>query len=124
MLITQIAKYALVGSLGLLIDFSITMFMKEKCSINKYLANSTGFIFAVVSNFLLNKYWTFQSDGPNPNRQFMFFFTAAMIGLLINNLVILVCNRKFSFNFYFSKILAVLIVFSWNFLINSLVTFN
>ena len=45
MLITQIAKYALVGSLGLLIDFSITMFMKEKCSINKYLANSTGFIF-------------------------------------------------------------------------------
>ena len=54
----------------------------------------------------------------------MFFFTAAMIGLLINNLVILVCNRKFSFNFYFSKILAVLIVFSWNFLINSLVTFN
>ena len=31
---------------------------------NKYLANSSGFVCAVVSNYLLNRIWTFESHDP------------------------------------------------------------
>ncbi|MFO8148045.1 MAG: GtrA family protein [Bacteroidota bacterium] len=120
----QFVKFALVGTSGLFIDFGITFFLKEKFSSNKYLANSIGFSFAVISNYFLNKYWTFQDFNPEILFQGLKFVFIAILGLLINNLVIYLLNHHKRLNFYVAKVFAIGIVVLWNFTANYFYTFS
>jgi putative flippase GtrA len=115
-LVLKFIKFSVVGAIGLIIDFGITWTCKEKLSWNKYVSNSLGFSFAVVNNYLLNKYWTFTDHNPEIIEQFAKFTAISMIGLLINNLVIYILVRHI--NFYKAKILAIGIVVIWNFFMN------
>ena len=120
----RIIKFGLVGFVGLLVDFSVTYFLKEKVLINKYIANATGFTCAVISNFFLNKYWTFNSASNQfITNQFFLFATISVIGLCINSSVIMLLIKKMNMRFYLSKAIAVCIVFIWNFLMNNYITF-
>jgi len=109
----------------LLIDFSITYLLKEKVLINKYIANATGFSCAVISNFLLNKYWTFNSvSNKLISNQFFLFAIISVMGLCINSSVIMLLIKKMNIRFYLSKAIAVCIVFIWNFSMNNYITFH
>ena len=122
--LSRIIKFGLVGCTGLLVDFSVTYFLKEKVLINKYIANAVGFICAVISNFFLNKYWTFNSANNNLIAdQFFLFSIISAAGLCINSGVIMFLINKMNVRFYLSKVIAVCIVFIWNFLMNNYVTF-
>jgi putative flippase GtrA len=124
-LLSRIFKFGITGCSGLLIDFSITYFLKEKVRINKYIANATGFTCAVISNFFLNKYWTFNSvTNIKPANQFFMFITISVVGLCINSGVIMLLVNKIRTRFYFSKVIAVCIVFAWNFFMNNYITFS
>src|SRR5438477_10141424 len=109
--LSRIIKFGLVGFSGMLIDFSITYLLKEKALINKYIANATGFTCAVVSNFFLNKYWTFNSpDNKFISNQFFLFTIISVGGLCINSGVIMFLINKMNVRFYLSKAIAVCIV--------------
>lgn len=116
-------KFGIVGFSGLLVDFGITILCKEKLKIHKYIANTFGFVFASVSNYLLNCYWTFDSKKGAEISQFGKFFIIALIGLMFNNLIIYLLNDKLKFNFYLSKFIAVGLVAIWNFYGNYLYSF-
>ncbi len=116
-------KFSLVGFSGVFVDFGTTFLCKELLKIQKYIANSVGFTLAATSNFFLNRVWTFQSTNPNVMQEFSRFFSIALIGLLINLLIIWAMNGKFKVNFYLSKLVATILVTLWNFLINAYFTF-
>lgn len=117
-MIVQFIKFCFVGGSGVFVDFGITWFFKEICRINKYIANSIGFVCAATSNYLLNRIWTFESHDPEIAMQYARFIGISVIGLLINNAAIYLFNDKLKFNFYFSKLLAIGIVTFWNFFMN------
>lgn len=119
-----IVKYAVVGFSGLLLDFFTTWLCKEKWKINKYVANSLGFSIAVTNNFLLNKYWTFANHHSTIQSQYLVFFGIALIGLLINNTVIYTFQKIVKTNFYYLKLVAIAVVFIWNYLANLFFTFK
>ena len=123
LLIWKFIKFCLVGTLGLIIDFSSTYLLKEKFQFNKYLANSVGFCLAVTSNYFLNKYWTFQDLSLAYISQGTKFFLISVIGLLLNNQIIYLLINRRKWNFYVSKLIAILIVVIWNFLANTFYTF-
>ncbi len=117
MLVLKILKFALVGLIGVAVDFSTTYFCKEKLRINKYLANIFGFLMAATANFMVNKYWTFSDDSTVTFAQYFKYVSLASTGLLINQIVIVIMHEKLKRGFYWSKILANLIVTIWNFLL-------
>lgn len=121
---THIVKYGLVGLSGMAIDFTITWLCKEKLGINKYLSNAVGFCFAVTSNFIFNRHWTFESHTQQFTGQFAKFILVALTGLLINNLLLYLFVKKFNLNFYVLKLTVIGCVFLWNYLLNLLFTFN
>lgn len=121
--IEKFLKFGVVGFSGIFVDFGITYFLKEKLRVHKYVANSLGFIMATISNYLLNRYWTFNTGQSAQFLQFGKFFGIAMIGLILNNLLIYLLNDKLKFNFYVSKAFAIAIVSVWNFFGNYLYTF-
>ncbi len=52
-------KFATVGALGALIDFGVMNLMTHMFSLRLVYAGSISFICAVLSNFTLNRYWTY-----------------------------------------------------------------
>jgi len=121
--IEKFLKFGVVGFSGIFVDFGVTYFCKEKLKIHKYVSNSLGFTIATISNYLLNRYWTFNTGQGAQFVQFGKFFGIAMIGLVLNNLLIYLFNDKLKVNFYMSKAFAIVIVSFWNFLGNYLYTF-
>lgn len=124
MLVFKFLKFGLVGLSGLVLDFGTTYLTKEKLRWNKYLANSLGFAVACSSNYTLNRTWTFHSADPGIGWQFSRFLLVSLVGLLLNNLILYFLTDRAKFNFYFSKFLAIVLVFVWNFSINYLYTFS
>jgi putative flippase GtrA len=120
----EFVRFCIVGFSGMCIDFGTTWLLKEKIKINKYLANSCGFILAASSNYLWNRLWTFGSHNRHIATEYFSFFAIAVIGLGINNFVIWLLTSKLKWNFYLSKIIATIVVTLWNFGMNFLFTFK
>jgi len=122
-LIFKFLKFCTVGLSGMVIDFGVTWILKEKVKINRYLANTCGFILAASSNYLWNRVWTFESQSKQIGTEYISFFTIALVGLGINNLVLWFLSDKMKYNFYLSKIFATGVVTLWNFGMNFVFTF-
>ncbi|MEY3243498.1 MAG: hypothetical protein RIR11_4937 [Bacteroidota bacterium] len=123
-LIWKFLKFGVVGFSGVFVDFGITWLLKEKLRINPYAANSTGFIAAVFSNFILNRIWTFQNHDPHVALQFGKFAVIATVGLAMNNGIIYLLTERFKTNFYVAKLIATGVVMIWNFWANITFTFK
>ena len=117
-------KFCVVGASGMAVDFGITVLGKEKLRLNKYVANSLGFISAAATNYVLNRLWTFHSRDPQVAQQYMQFIGISAIGLLINNLIIYLLNDRARVGFYLSKLIAIGVVTLWNFFMNYFFTFT
>ena len=122
--IVKMIKFGLVGCLGMMIDFGTTWLCKEKLKWNKYVANSCGFTLAVICNYSIIRRWTFTSSNPMWLKEFIIFVTVSLIGLLLNTTFLYFFHQKKDKNFYLAKLLAIMIVFIWNFLANNFFTFK
>ena len=123
-LIQKFIKFCVVGFSGMVIDFGTTWLLKEKVKVNKYIANSTGFVLAATSNYIWNRFWTFQSENSHVVTEYFSFIIISLIGLAINNFLIYLLSDKMKFNFYLSKLIAIGVVTIWNFVLNYLITFR
>lgn len=121
---SQLIKFGLVGITGMVLDFGTTWLLKEKLKTNKFIANAAGFCIAVVNNFFLNKYWTFDNQNPIATEQFVKFLVISIVGLGINSLLLFILLKKIKGNFYLVKLAVIGLVFFWNFSANYLYTFK
>lgn len=117
-------KFGVVGFSGVFVDFGVTWLCREKLRLNQYVANSIGFLCAVVSNYTLNRIWTFQSQDPAVATQFSKFLLASLVGLALNNGIIYLLNERLRLNFYVAKLIATAVVTVWNFWANYTFTFT
>jgi len=122
-LILKFLKFGVVGFTGMLVDFGITYLLKEVFKIQKYAANASGFALAATTNYFLNRTWTFQSNNPHIGIEFFHFFIVAILGLGINSAVLWLLTTKKNLNFYFAKLLAIIVATMWNFVANLIFTF-
>lgn len=123
-LIERFLKFCVVGGSGVVVDFGITYLAKELLKLNKYVANSLGFVCAATSNYILNRMWTFASNDPDIVMQYIRFFSFSLVGLAINNFVIYLLHGRAKWNFYFVKLIATGVVTFWNFCMNYIFTFQ
>ena len=114
-------KFGIVGSTGMVIDFLITILLKEKIKIHRYIASSTGFISAATFNYFLNRIWTFESTDPRIIIEYGSFVIISVIGLGINNLFLYLFEKRLPF--YVAKFFAIGVTMLWNFLANYYFTF-
>jgi putative flippase GtrA len=121
-MIFKFIKFIIVGFWGMAVDFSITILLKEKLKVNRYISNSAGFTVAASTNYLFNRLWTFGSNNPKILVEYSTFFLISLIGLLINNLIIYLLEKKL--RFYFAKFVAIMVTSLWNFLANYYLNFN
>jgi putative flippase GtrA len=121
-MIFKFLKFVIVGFSGLIVDFSITILLKEKLKIHRYISNSAGFTIAASSNYLFNRLWTFESNNPKILSEYSTFIIISLVGLIINNLFLYVFEKRL--RFYFAKFLAIMVTSLWNFSANYLLNFT
>lgn len=121
-MIFKFLKFVIVGFSGLIVDFSITILLKEKLKVHRYISSSAGFTIAASSNYLFNRFWTFESNNPKILLEFGTFFIISLIGLIINNLFLYLFEKKL--RFYSAKFLAIMITSFWNFTANYYLNFT
>ena len=117
-------KFGAVGFSGVFVNFGVTWFFKEICKLNKYVSNIAGFITAATTNYLLNRWWTFQSSNPQMGTEYAKYFLISVVGLGIDTLTVYLLNGKLKWNFYLSKVFAIGAAMLWNFFGNLLFTFS
>lgn len=116
-------KFGAVGFSGVFVNFGITWFFKEVCKFNKYLSNMLGFVCAATTNYLLNRWWTFQSTNPAVGMEYAKYFLISLVGLGIDTGTVYLLHSKLKWNFYLSKVFAIGLATLWNFFGNLLFTF-
>ncbi len=120
----RILKFGLVGASGVIVDFGVTYLCKELLGTNPYVANSLGFALAATANYFLNKRWTFEDKSQNVLQQYGVFLLISLVGLGLNNGIIFLLKNYFAMNFYVAKVIAIGVVFFWNYFANAKLTFR
>ncbi len=136
----RFAKFATVGALGAVTDFTVLNTLVQVFGLLPIVANAFSFTAAVLQNFVLNRRWTFpESRSRDPRRQLAQFATVSVIGLGINTLVFgfvdhlllpfwteLVHSADVGFilSYNFAKLFAIGVVLFWNFTANRLWTYR
>lgn len=129
-------KFLIVGTIGFVVDFGILTLLKEFTSLPTAAANTISFTAAVISNFTLNRYWTYpDSRSKSIWSQLGQFTLVNIVGLLINTTILLVLESVFDsllLNFpaipirgYIpAKMVATVVVLFWNFFVNRYWTYS
>ncbi|MGD2076984.1 MAG: GtrA family protein [Chloroflexota bacterium] len=147
----RFTKFLLVGTWGFVVDFGTLTFLVEVVQLPRLiventtltatyglvLANSISFTLAVLSNFTLNRYWTYPESRSKRKRvQLPQFGLVSVIGLIINNVIFALTTPLFDQLLYTisdpqwldgyipAKMLATVVVLFWNFFINRYWTYS
>ena len=123
---SRFIKFAIVGTIGAIVDFSVLNLLVLGAGMPKEYANLVSVTCAVLSNFTWNRLWTFPESRERPlHTQFGQFALVNLFGLAINQTVFvgtdaLIFDALFQhpFDYNFAKAAAVIVVLFWNFFVN------
>ena len=97
----QLIRFMITGFIGLVIDFLVTWLCKEHYGWNKYIANATGFSFAVVNNYILNRLWAFRNRSKKIAKQFFSFLIISIAGLALSTIFLYLIHQKLLLDYNF-----------------------
>jgi putative flippase GtrA len=84
----QVARYVLVGAANTLLTLGTIFLLAEVAHADYRLANAVGYVVGLINSFVLNRLWTFRSNGAVPPQivKFLLVFGlcyAFQFGLLV-----------------------------------------
>jgi len=122
--IRQFIKFGIVGIVSTAIDWGLFYLLNFSFGIYYLTAKVLSFAVAVINSFVWNRRWTFRSQNPNRNQEFVKFLVIALVGLSLNTLIMYLAVSIFHTRKIVGLIFATGIVTFWNFLANKYWTFQ
>ena len=132
----RFSKFLVVGTIGFVVDFGTLTLLKELFQMPTLIANTISFTMAVISNFTLNRYWTYpDSREKKLSSQLGQFAVVSIIGLVLNNTLLWLLETPFDSlletigifvgkGYIPAKMVATIVVLFWNFFVNRYWTYN
>ena len=111
-LIQQILSFGIVGVVAFLIDYGIMNILYTKLGCTLLIANTSGFIISTIINYILSKKHVFDMKTSNA---FIKFTILSVLGLLINNMTMILCIDCMKLVTLMAKIIATGVCMIWNF---------
>ncbi|MGN0614509.1 MAG: GtrA family protein [Porcipelethomonas sp.] len=113
-------RYCFVGGIAFVVDYGVcaaAFMMMGEGTVSTVIGTALGFIFGIIVNFLLSKKFVFTEDAKTGAKgEFVWYTVIGIIGLGINEVLMLVCTDwVFSMNQYISKIIVAIIVLIYNY---------
>ena len=106
-------RFCIVGAINTGIDLAVFSLLFYGLHLNLLVANSVGFVAAVINSYLLNKIWTFEDGSDHSPRRMGMFVLIALGGLGISNLLVwLLANGVGALP---AKVISIGVVLVWNY---------
>jgi len=141
---TRFLKFAVVGSIGALVDFAVFNILTRFLLVSPVLASVISFTVAVLNNFIWNRYWTYPDSRSKPlSNQLTSFGIINLIGVAIRTPVFALLDGPLQrfyehlpslkiFSFMTPEFLghntalaiAIILVMFWNYFVNRYWTYN
>jgi putative flippase GtrA len=124
-LYAQLMRYLVVGGTAAIVDWLGYWILINKLAFHYVIAALISFTVATAVNYFLSIKWVFTSNGKYTRlTEVSLVFLVSAIGLLINQLSLLLFVETFSLHYMSAKILATGLVFFWNFSLRKYYIFN
>lgn len=115
-LLSQLAKFGVVGIVATLIDFGIMNLLHYGAQLDILFANTAGFVVSLIFNYAASMKFVFEhKDGMSRRREFIIFVVLSVIGLILNDGIVLTFNKGLSVEANAAKIAATALVMIYNF---------
>lgn len=108
-------KYNLFAGISTLLDLILIYILTEFFGVWYIYSVTLGYMAGVSLNYILNKYLNFKNKSRKIVLQFGLFISIALVGLLLNQIIIYILVESLGIWYIFAKIIAVLLVMFWNF---------
>ncbi len=131
--VRRFIKFAIVGAVGALVDYAVLFLLVFEFGVPEEWANLVSVTCAIISNFTWNRLWTFpESQNHAVHTQFMQFAIVNLIGLAINEAVLLLTDHMIfeplvhdqKLALALAKACAIGVVLFWNFGANRVTTYR
>ena len=121
----QFVRYGLVSVIALAVDFGGMVLLVELLSIHYLVAATVSFISGLAVNYLLSRAWVFtERKYESRVKEFIIFTSIGIVGLLLNNSIMWLAVERIGIYYIFSKIIATILVFFWNFGLRKMLVFK
>ncbi len=117
---SEISKFYTVGAIGLFINYFVSFYFFTYFHFNHLHSSILGIIVSLSSNFLLNKFWTFEDKNMNYDillKQYLKYFIFNSVGVVIQ-LSIVYGLGKTSVDYGWIIIIAISIASILNYIVN------
>lgn len=121
--IINFIQYGLVGVIGTVIHTVILTICVELFSINPLISTAIGFLFSLITSYILNSFWTFKGSSMGKG-SFVKYLLTCSFGLLINMFIMYVVVHLAHSSYLLGQLLAVIIVPIFNFTISKYWVFS
>lgn len=115
-LLAQLAKFGVVGVVATVIDFGVMNVLHYGMHLDILIANTAGFIISLIFNYLASMKFVFEHrEGMSRRREFAIFVVLSIIGLLLNDGIVVALNKGVTLEANLAKIAATALVMIYNF---------
>lgn len=115
-MIEKIIKFGFVGIFSTLLDYIILIILKEIFFLNVLQASAFSFVISVLFNYVLSMKFVFiDKKNMSKIKEISIFFLTAILGLLINQIVMYLSIEKLKIYYIISKVIATGVVMFWSF---------
>lgn len=113
----QIIKFVIVGMLAFLIDYGIMVVLTDVFSVYYLFASTISFSISVIFNYICSMKFVFSGNkNGSKKKEFILFIVLSILGLMINQIAMVIFVEKLNIIVKISKIFATAIVMVWNFI--------
>jgi putative flippase GtrA len=127
----QFIKFCFVGASGVVVNlavFNATLLLWQLAAGDaphaaEYLANLLGFVVSVMTNYYLNRRWTFRSTGAVAT-ELPKFFAVSVVAYVVNLGVFTLARHGLDLSENVSQLVAIACVMPINFILNKLWSFR
>ena len=115
--------YGIIGSFSSGLDFLIFTFLVQVVELQYIVSNSISVLGGITTSFILNRNYNFKIKDKTKQR-FTIFLTVGLCGLFLSNMILYICIDILNIDKILSKILSIVLVVFFQFIINKYVTFK
>ena len=119
----QLVLYGVIGSFSSGLDFLIYTFLVQLVGLQYIVTNCISVIAGISTSFYLNRNYNFKVKD-DTKRRFSIFLAVGLCGLIMSNLILYLCIDNFGMDKLTSKLLSILLVVFFQFLVNKYLTFK
>ena len=121
----QFLRYAVVGGIAFLIDFSLLYVLTIFAHIHYLISAAISFLIGLVVNYLLSIYWVFDKRTlENRMAEFFIFTLIGLVGLGLNEGFMWFFTGFVGLYFMYSKLISTFFVLLWNFAARKVILFR